>query len=111
MFERVTDSYEFPADLAGIGESGGEALRWTAWTIAGATALLALLNAHSLRGWVEDMPPGPVTMRLAAAASGWEDATARIGLGTPHARLHRAWLRMEQARWSPQPAVVEEARR
>lgn len=102
------DPYEFPADLPG--EEGG-ALRWAAGIIALATLLLALLNAQALRSWAEDFEPGPRTNRVAAAARGWEDMTATLGLGVPQAKLRKSWKAVESARWTPGEAEVEEARR
>lgn len=107
MFERVRDSYEFPTDL-GDGDDPG-ALRWTATVIAVATGLLALFNAQALTGWAEELPPGPSSVKLVAAATAWEDATA--GLGMPRARLHKAWKQAERAAWSPRMPDVQEARR
>lgn len=109
MFERVRDSYEFPTDLGDDSEPG--ALRWTATVVVLATSLLALLNAQALRGWAEELPPGPTSVKLVAAATAWEDATAAAGLGAGHARMHKAWKQIERAEWSPRPAEVQEARR
>jgi hypothetical protein len=107
MFERVRDSYEFPTDLGDDTEPG--ALRWTVTVIVVATGLLALLNAQALTGWAEELPPGPTSVKLVAAATAWEDTTA--GLGIPHARLHKAWKQIERAGWSPRAPEVREARR
>lgn len=107
MFERVRDSYEFPADLADDAEPG--ALRWTVTVIALATGALALLNAQALTGWAEELPPGPTSVRLVAAATAWEDATGALGI--PHARLHKAWKQVERADWSRRGAEVQEASR
>jgi hypothetical protein len=106
LLERVRDSYEFPTDLAGDGEPG--ALGWTAATIALATVLLALTNAQSLRTWAEEMPPErPGVIALVEATTAWEERVAGLGLG--RARLHKAWKRIEQARWTAPEPVVEEA--
>lgn len=103
---RVHDSYEFPADLPGDDAPG--ALRWTAATIALAAALLALTNAQSIRGWTEELPPGPAMVRLVAAANAWEDATVAAGLATGQVRLRKVWKGLQSARWSGEP-VVEQA--
>jgi hypothetical protein len=34
-------------------------LRWTSLVIIVAALLLALLNAHAIRGWANQLPPGP----------------------------------------------------
>ena len=110
MMERVRDSYEFPTDLGGDADPG--ALRWTVTVIALTTALLAVLNAQSLRGWAEEVPPEqPGAMTLVAAATTWEETTASAGLSLGRAQLHKAWKGMESARWTPQGRRVEEARR
>jgi hypothetical protein len=107
MFERVRDSYEFPADIGGDDDPG--ALRWTATVIAVTAGLLALFNAQALTGWAEDLPPGPAAMKLVAAATAWEDATGSLGL--PHARMHKAWKQVERAEWTPRPPEVQQASR
>jgi hypothetical protein len=106
--ERVRDSYEFPTDLAEDSDPRG-ALRWTAGVIAMTAGLLALTNAQSISGWAAEFEPGPGTTELARAADGWEEITASVGLGYGHARLHKVWKRVEQARWSGNGAVVEQA--
>lgn len=107
----VTDSYAFPADLADDADLGAGALRWTAMVVVLTTALLALVNAQSIRSWAEELPPGPTTVQLVSAAGAWEEATAQTGLGTGRARLHKAWRGFEEARWTPQAQASEEARR
>jgi hypothetical protein len=111
VFERVMDSYEFPTDLPDDPDQGAGALRWTASVIALTTALLALLNAQALTGWTQELPPGPGVVKLVDAATAWEDATAQLGLGAGHARMHKTWKAMQRAQWSAQPATVQEARR
>lgn len=108
MFERVRDSYEFPTDLADEGDPKG-ALRWTFGVVAASAALLALTNAAAISSWASGFEPGPVTERLSRAADGWESATADLGLGTPHARLHKMWKRAELARWDGGGEPVEQA--
>jgi hypothetical protein len=106
--ERVRDSYEFPTDLAEDVDPAG-ALRWTATVIAMTAALLALTNAQSISGWASEFEPGPGTTELAQAADEWEEITAQVGLGFGHARLHKIWKSVEQARWSGNGPVVEQA--
>lgn len=107
MFERVRDSYEFPADIGDDDDPG--ALRWTATVIAATAGLLALFNAQALTGWAEDLPPGPASVKLVAATTAWEDTTGSLGI--PHARLHRAWKQVEHADWKPGAPEVQEASR
>jgi len=111
MLERVRDSYEFPTDLADEGDAGPGALRWTAGVIAMTAGLLALTNAAAISGWAAELAPGPGTVELAKAADGWEEATARVGLGAGHARMHRAWKRAQNTGWKGEDVVVQEARR
>jgi hypothetical protein len=104
---RVRDSYEFPTDLADDVAPG--AFGWTVTVIACSAALLALNNAQAISGWAAGFEPGPVSNPIAQAADGWDEATASIGLGYGHARLHRIWKGMEQASWSGNGPVVEQA--
>lgn len=109
MLERVHDSYEYPTDLpAGEQDSAG-ALRWTIGVIAITSVLLALTNAGAVSGWAGSFDPQPHVMPLVRAADRWDAATRRLGLATPHARMHAVWRDAEKARWSPQgskPAAV-----
>lgn len=107
MFERVRDSYEFPADIGDDDDPG--ALRWTTTVIAVTAGLLALFNAQALTGWAEELTPGPTSVKLVAAATMWEDTTGSLGL--PHARLHKAWKQVERAEWTPRAPEVEQASR
>jgi hypothetical protein len=99
----MIDAYEFPTEMPDDVAPG--ALRWTATIIGLTTALLALFNAQAITGWVEDLTPGPSTVKLVAAANSWEEATASAGLGKGHARLHKAWTRVERTRWSGEDEV------
>jgi hypothetical protein len=106
----MTDPYEFPTDFADQGEAPATAFRWTVAVIALATVGLGLLNPSAIDGWIGDLPPGPVTVRLAAVADAWQDAADRIGLDAGHARLHSAWKAAERADWSGrQPVEMADA--
>ncbi|QNQ11776.1 hypothetical protein [Sphingomonas alpina] len=98
------DSYEFPTDLPDDTNDGADGsagtLRWTATIVVLTTMFLALFNAHTLTGWAEDLPPGPAVVKVVAAANTWEQATADLGLGSGHARMHKAWTRLERKGWS-----------
>lgn len=107
MFERVRDSYEFPADVGEDDDPG--ALRWTVTVIAVTAGLLALFNASALTEWAEDLPPGPASEKLVAAATVWEESTG--ALGVPHSRMHKAWKAIERADWSARAPEVEQASR
>jgi hypothetical protein len=108
MEARIRDSYEFPTDLVEEADTRG-ALRWTIGVIATTTAALGLTNAGAISGWASSFDPQPGVIALVHAADDWEEATARLGLGAPHARMHRVWKRMEQARWSNDSPVVQQA--
>jgi hypothetical protein len=108
MEARIRDSYEFPTDLAEEAAPQG-ALRWTIGVIATTTVALALTNAGTVSGWAASFDPQPAVIALVHAADGWDEATARLGLGAPHARMHKAWKHMEQAHWSGGGPVVEQA--
>jgi hypothetical protein len=101
----MTEADEFPTELPADDDDAAATLRWTASVIAGTAALLALFNANAITGWSEDLPPGPATLKLVEIANGWDAATASAGLGAGHARLHKAWTRLERARWSQRVEV------
>jgi hypothetical protein len=95
----IRDSYEFPTDLPDDCDGAG-ALRWTAGVVAISAALLALTNAEAISGWAASFDPQPGMLAVMRAADGWQDTTARLGLGAPHARMHAAWKQVEDVRWS-----------
>lgn len=108
METRTRDSYEFPTDLAEE-PNAQSALGWTIIVIATTSAVLALTNAGAISGWAASLDPQPAVIAMMRVADGWDETTARLGLGAPHARMHKAWKRMEQARWSGNRPVVEQA--
>lgn len=95
----MTDSHDFPVDLAPDPDIGAGALRWTASVLAFVTLALALLNAGAIANWSHELAPSPATAKLMAAADAWQGATARFGLDTPHAALHQGWKHAQSARW------------
>lgn len=95
----MTDSHDFPVDIAPVPGDEAGALRWTTVTLALCTLALALLNAGAISGWTQDLPPSPRTAKLMAAADAWHDLTAAAGLDQPHAKLHHVWTRAEAAPW------------
>ena len=72
-------------------------LRWTSLVIVVATLVLALLNAHAVRGWSYQLPPGPVSARIVVAAEDWHDRLDRIGFNRPTEAM-RGWWRSARAR-------------
>jgi hypothetical protein len=95
----MIDSDEFPTDLPDDPAGKTGALGWAAGVIALTAMALASFNAGAISAWADDLSPGPGTTRVVAMASAWEEATASVGLGTPHAGLHRIWKRAETAQW------------
>lgn len=106
----MTDSHDFPVDLSPDPDGGAGALRWTSGVLALTTVALALLNAGAIAGWAEELRPSPTTAKVMAAADAWKGVTARLGLDTPHARLHHSWKRAEAMRW-PTPSPPDAAGR
>ena len=86
----MSDLYEFPTALPDQGDDGQATLKWAGMIVALATLGLALFNPTAISGWVDDLPPGPTNVRLAAIGEDWAETADRIGLGMGHARLHAA---------------------
>lgn len=77
-------------------------LRWTATAITVAALFLALFNATALAGWARDLPPGPRTEKIVAAAEGWYAITDRVGLTIPGKKIRAAYDRVKAARFRGQ---------
>jgi hypothetical protein len=75
-------------------------LRWTSEAIAAATLFLALFNAHAMRGWAYDLPPGAATERVIGAAEGWYAATAALGLNRPVETMRGWWQSAKERRFA-----------
>jgi hypothetical protein len=101
----VSDLYDFPVDLPDEGDDGPATLKWAGAIVALATFGLALLNPTAISGWVDDLPPGPTNVRLAAIGEGWTEMADRIGLGMGHAKLHAAWKTAERTDWKGRQPV------
>ena len=86
-------------------------LRWTSTVIGVATVTLALLNAHALRGWTYDLPPGAASARAVDAAETWHDATGRVGLDRPGAAVRERWQQMKALRFESQPSPADPSSR
>ena len=93
-----------PVDLPpeAEGSPARRGLGWTTMVIATAAALLALFNATALQGWAQDLPPGPMSQRIVAAAEGWYRLTDRIGLTAPGKTIRAAYDRVKAARFAGQ---------
>lgn len=101
----MSDLYEFPTALPDQGDDGQATLKWTSMIVALATLGLALFNPAAISGWVDDLPPGPTNVRLAAIGEGWAATIDRIGLGMGHAKLHAAWKAAEHTDWKGRQPV------
>lgn len=78
--------------------------RWQTTTIATATALLLLFNAHAVTGWFDELVPSRATEWLRRPIGGWTRTTEAAGLDAPRAQLHARWSRVRAARFgSEQP--------
>jgi len=78
-------------------------LRWATTAIAVATLVLALTNAHAIRGWAYQLTPNETSARVVTVAEGWYDVVDRIGLNAPFETMHGWW---ESARASGAPATA-----
>lgn len=77
---------------------------WATGVIATATLLLAVLNAHAIGAWFDDLTPGLVSEPLRAPVGQWTDVTSRCGLDAPRAALRHRWETIRAARFgSEQP--------
>ena len=96
----MADAHEFPTDLGDDTEPARDVLRWTGTVIALSALGLALLNPGAIDDWVNDLPPTPLTLRVAAMSDAYATSGVGIGLGAGHARMHAAWKAAERADWS-----------
>ncbi|HEV2865285.1 MAG TPA: hypothetical protein VGX37_02110 [Allosphingosinicella sp.] len=87
------------------------ALRWATTVIAVAALLLALLNAHALRSWAYQLPPGVWSERAVAAAETWYGAMDRLRLNAPVEGMHGRWEQLRARRLGSLPAAEPELRR
>jgi hypothetical protein len=77
-------------------------LRWTSTVIAVAALVLALLNAHAIRDWAYQLPPGDWSERAVTAAERWYDAVGAFGLNRPVETMHGGWEAQRMRRFGPQ---------
>jgi hypothetical protein len=89
-----------PVDLPAPSQPLPNPLRWTSSAVAAATLFLALFNAHAIRGWCYDLPPGAVSERLIGAAEGWYSATAAVGLNRPVETMRSWWQSAKEKRFA-----------
>ena len=91
-----TEHAPSPVDLDG--DTAGDALGWTGRSLATAALLLLLFNAGAVRGWASELPPGPATEPLIAAADRWYDATHAAGVDVPVETMRGWWQAAQGAR-------------
>ncbi len=63
-------------------------------TIIGALTL-AILEAHDLPGWADQLPENSVTLAFADGARAWDVKMQDWGLGAPYERLRAAVRRVQ----------------
>jgi hypothetical protein len=99
-----------PVDLPEPAAPPPHQLRWTSQVILVAALLLAVLNAHAIRGWAYQLPPGPYSARAAMAADAWYGAVGAFGLNRPVAILHERWKSLKTHRFRGQEAEASGSR-
>ena len=98
-----------PVDLPDPPIALTHGLRWTSQVIAVATLVLALLNAHALRGWSYQLSPNDYTARIVSFAEAWYDMTDQAGLNRPFEAMHAEWQSAKDARFTAQVAPPDMA--
>jgi hypothetical protein len=88
-----------PVDLPDPPAPLPHGLRWTSLVIAWASLVLLLLNAHAIRGWAYQLPPGAASARVVNAAETWYDAVGQAGLNRPVEAMHAWWQAAREARF------------
>jgi hypothetical protein len=74
-------------------------LKWTSLVIAWASLVLALFNAHAIRGWSYQLPPGAASAQVVNAAESWFDTVDQAGLNRPVEAMHAWWQGAREARF------------
>lgn len=81
--------------------------RWATRVIVAAAAVLALLNAHAVGAWFDELTPGPATEPLRAPVGYWTGTAEARGLDAPRAALRRGWERIRNARFGSEGADAQ----
>jgi hypothetical protein len=100
-----------PVDLPDPPEPLLHGLRWASITISVATIVLALLNAHAIRGWSYQLPPNAWSAQIVTAAESWYDALDRLGMNRPVEAMHDGWQSLKDRRFGGEPPPAETAQR
>jgi hypothetical protein len=95
-----------PVDLPAPPAPLPHGLRWTNVAIATATLVLALTNAHALRGWSYQLPPNAASARVVAIVETWYDTLDPIGLNRPVEAMHDAWQAFKGLGFGAQPPAA-----
>jgi hypothetical protein len=88
-----------PVDLPAPPAPLPHGLKWTIVTIAWASLVLTLLNAHAIRAWSYQLPPGAASARIVTAAETWYATVDQAGLNRPVETLHGWWQSAKDARF------------
>jgi hypothetical protein len=88
-----------PVDLPDPPEPLPHPLRWTSIVIAVASAVLALTNAHAIRGWAYQLPPNEWTAPIVTGAEGWYDTLDAAGLNAPVETMRGWWQAAKEVRF------------
>ena len=84
-------------------------LRWTSTVIAVATLVLALFNAHAIRGWAYQLPEGEWSERTVLATEGWYEIAGTAGLNRPVESMHGYWEELRTRRFGTETAAPASA--
>jgi hypothetical protein len=95
-----------PLDLPEPDLEETSALGWATGIILFASLLLLLVNAVSVRDWIDEQPASPAQARAAEIADDWVAITRQIGFGVPRDTLHAQWKRAEGARFDQDGRIV-----
>ena len=88
-----------PVDLPDPPAPQPHGLKWASLVIAWASLVLFLLNAHAIRGWSYQLPPGAASAQVVNAAEAWFDTVDRAGLNRPVEAMHAWWQAAREARF------------
>ncbi|MEA3041591.1 MAG: hypothetical protein QOC65_1080 [Sphingomonadales bacterium] len=89
-----------PVDLEDDDAIGRGPLLWTSRIVATASFFLLLFNAGAVRSWASELPPGPASDPLIAAADRWFAASHAVGLDAPVETMRGWWQAAQAARLS-----------
>jgi hypothetical protein len=98
-----------PVDLPDPPAPLPHGLRWASQVIAVATLVLAVFNAHALRGWSYQLAPNDYSARIVTIAEAWYDLADQAGLNRPFEAMHAAWQSAKDARFAAQVAPPDMA--